>query len=88
MPLTNAQLQTRFRERRDARLAALDANARELLDAVAGACERGRCHGLTTRLPEDPWDAMAELARRLKTKRLIVVGLEGRARLRDLEEEG
>lgn len=76
MALTNAEKQAAFRTRRDAELEALRVKSQELLDALATACELGRCPGLTNRLPDTTWEAMEELTRRLKTKRLIVTGLE------------
>jgi hypothetical protein len=76
MPLTNAEKQSRFREKRDAELNALREQSRAFLDAFADACDRGRCSKLTNHLPDDPHAALAELAERLREKRVIVCGLE------------
>lgn len=75
-PLRNALRQQRFRARRDARLSALDKQARRIIDAIADACDRGRCPALTNHLPDPPQEALAEIVRRLSDRRLIVCGPE------------
>jgi len=70
--LRNAQRQAAFRQRRDARLSELDLQAQRIINALSGACERGRCPALTNHLPEPPQAGLAELVRRLEDRRLIV----------------
>lgn len=74
MPRTTAERQELHRARTEARVREF----RALLDELAAACERGRCHQLCARLPDEPAAAMAELRERLKHKRLIVCNLEGK----------
>ena len=70
--LRNREKQARFREKRDAKLRALDEQARLVVDALADACERSGCHRLTSHLPEEPQVALAELVRRLGNVKLVV----------------
>jgi hypothetical protein len=74
--LRNSERQKRFRERRDARLSELDLQARGIIDALSGACERGRCAKLTNHLPDSPQEGLRELVDRLSSVRLIVCRLE------------
>jgi len=70
--LRNAQRQSRFRQRRDKRLSELDRQARGIIDALSDACDRGRSPTLTNHLPDPPQAGLAELVRRLQSRRLIV----------------
>lgn len=72
MALTAAERQARHRERVQQELEGYRTQVREFLNALADACELGRCAKFTNHLPEEPHEALAELKRRLETRRIIV----------------
>ena len=73
---TTTDRQRAYRERQSAERDNLRAASRELLDALATAAEQGRCAWLTNHLPEEPGEAMREVAQRLDGRRVTVLGPE------------
>ena len=74
MPLTNAEKQARFREKRDAELEGLRIKGLALLEAFASSFEAAGCSGLVDNLPDmqlQTWEAMDELTKRLEGFKLV-----------------
>lgn len=74
MPLSNAEKQARFREKRDAELEGLRIKGLALLEALARSFEASGCGGLVDNLPDmqlQTWEAMAVLTERLEGYKLV-----------------
>lgn len=77
-PLTGAERQRRYEERRNWR--ELAEAVAEFTDALATAAELGRSAKLTNHLPEEPVERMRELTRRLTGQRVVMTKPEAAGR--------